>query len=531
MATETGGELFVVQPSELPSLTPFTAPHVLSDFRPLLVANGVLSGATRSFAVAVDTTIYRVGFSVTADTALSVVVKRPDGTIVSAGASGVTIETFSTGKLVTVEAPPVGSWTVEVTGTGEYSVAAKGNSPIFVEKFSFVDYNDVKHPGFLDVEGQPVAGQPGSALGIVGGTPTAVTFDAVSLEGDPLGTLPMSEGHPDADTGEYTGTFTPPSVPFRVIVRGVEAGVPFQRIVPTVFRPQPVRVFSNDVPEFLTLGIPATATFWVSNTGPAATFDIAAHDEHGFVTSVSPPTLSLPQNGVGAVQVSLLAPAANPVTGSPSASLQLTVSATVQGQPSLTNSASVDIEVKSAPPAATDAVYYLHRESSTVTWGASNLSTSSPEAPTLIRTSGNVKGHSAGTGGLGWWDTSDGVPGFEGVIPTGSVVTVKLWMRKTTSWGTVFPKATILLTDSTGPTLVGPWSALCDAVGTVPLDTTLRAYTFSCQTTQPIDMFAADRLQVSPGYSMTVGPGNHNMEIQMHLEGTTDSAFTIPNPR
>jgi hypothetical protein len=128
-------------------------------------------------------------------------------------------------------------------------------------------------------------------------------------------------------------------VPFRVILRAVEAGTPFQRIVPRVFSPQPVRVVSSDLPDFLTRGIQSNATFWVLNTGPAATFDIAAHDERGFVTGISPPTLSLSQDGVGAVQVTLLAPAASPATGSASASLQLTVSATVQGQPTLTNEA------------------------------------------------------------------------------------------------------------------------------------------------------------------------------------------------
>jgi hypothetical protein len=397
-------------------------------------------------------------------------------------------------------------------------------SPVPVERFRFVDYVDVKHPGFFDIEGQPFGDQPATALGMVGGTAAAVTFDAVSLEGDPLQTLPLSIGHLDAASGEYTGTFTPPAVPFRVIARGVEAGSTFQRIVPTVFRPQPVRVFKDAVPDALTPGTQSTATFLVSNAGPAATFEIAAQDEHGFVTGVSPPTLSLPQNGVGAVEVTLLAPAPNPATGSPSTSDQLTLSASVQGQPSLTNSAFHDIDVNSVPPAAAEAVYYLHQENSTVTMGALQLRTTPPDSPTSVRTSGNMKGHSPGTGTFGWWDTAEGVPGFEGEIPSVSVVTVKLWMRKTTSWGTVFPRAIIRLND--------PWGAVfCEAIGTVALDTTLRPYTFSCQTIEPIAMFAGDRLIVFPGYSLTVGPGNHNMEIQMHLEGTSDSAFTMPNPR
>jgi hypothetical protein len=97
-------------------------------------------------------------------------------------------------------------------------------------------------------------------------------------------------------------------------------------------------------------------------------------------------------------------------------------------------------------------------------------------------------------------------------------------MKKTSSWGTVFPYATIKMNDAWG-------AVFCAATGTTPVATTLTAYTFSCTVTEPITMFSTDRLMVFPGYSMTIGPGNHNMEILMQLEGATDSIFIMPNPR
>lgn len=97
-------------------------------------------------------------------------------------------------------------------------------------------------------------------------------------------------------------------------------------------------------------------------------------------------------------------------------------------------------------------------------------------------------------------------------------------MKKTSSWGTVFPYATMKMNDAFG-------AFFCAATGTTPLSTTLSPYTFSCTTIEPITMWPTDRLVVFPGYSMTDEPGNHNMEIQMQLEGTTNSRFIMPNPR
>jgi hypothetical protein len=223
------------------------------------------------------------------------------------------------------------------------------------------------------------------------------------------------------------------------------------------------------------------------------------------------------------VQVTLLAPL-NAATGSPSTTTQLTVSAAVEGQPTLENSAFVDVDVTSVPPAAASVQYFMHTDFSQMTAGARQLKPTPPDSPSLTRTSGNMKGRPPGKTWLGWWDTQLGIPGYEGEIPTGSTVTVTLWMNKTTNWGTVFPYAYMRMNDTAG-------ALFCEATGTTPLSTTLSPYTFSCATTQPITMWPTDRLIVFPGYSMTVGPGNHNMEIQMQLKGTSNSNFIVPNPR
>jgi YD repeat-containing protein len=175
-----------------------------------------------------------------------------------------------------------------------------------------------------------------------------------------------------------------------------------------------------------------------------------------------------------------------------------------------------------SPLQAQTTTYYLHRETSPITPGAFHLKTVAPDSSALIRASANLKNTAPHIASLGSWDTQAGVPGVAGVIPAGSVMSVTLWMRKTSANGTVFPQATARLNNPSG-------ALFCQAIGGTALTTTLTAYTFTCATGSAITMTGADRLMVFPGYSMTVGPGNKNMEVRLHLEGTADSRFVMPN--
>jgi hypothetical protein len=74
------------------------------------------------------------------------------------------------------------------------------------------------------------------------------------------------------------------------------------------------------------------------------------------------------------------------------------------------------------------ATYYLHREDSSVTFGAYTLTTASTDATALVRSSGNLKGFGPYSSSMGWWDTAGGVPGLAGVIPSGSTISYTLWM-------------------------------------------------------------------------------------------------------
>jgi hypothetical protein len=350
-AAETGGQLFVIERGQVQSLTPLVIPQVTGDFEPLLLASGVLGSAPSEFTIAIDSTVSRAVFSASVDTLAGATLIRPDGTAVAAGDPGVSNLNLSqfgvpTGRIVTIDAPADGEWKLRLQGSGEYSVVAQGNTDLFVETFQFVQLGNPKHPGFFSVGGQPLAGQEVSALARVGGAANGPTFAAIGMDAAHLSDLPLDTGHPDAGEADYTGSFDLPGSAFRVLVRGVDLfGFAFQRVVPKLIRPQIARVVVDllSVPDRIPIDVTTTLRFSVLNVGPPATFDITARDDRGFVRRVAPASVVLDQNSTAGIEVDVLPPATTP----DGTTDRVTVLATVRGQPLLSNSATVDLVVRS----------------------------------------------------------------------------------------------------------------------------------------------------------------------------------------
>ncbi len=358
-AAETGGQLFVIERGQVQLLTPLVIPQVTGDFEPLLLASGVLASGPSEFTVAIDSTVSRAVFSASVDSLAAATLIRPDGTAVAAGDPGVSNLNLSqfgvaTGRIVTIDSPAAGTWTLRVQGTGEYSVAAQGNTDLFVETFQFVQLGNPKHPGFFSVGGQPLAGQEVTALARVGGPVDGPTFEAIGMDAAHLGDLPLTTGHPDADEADYTGSFDLPGSAFRVLVRGTDLlGFGVQRVVPKLIRPQVARVVVDllSVPDRIPINVTTTLRFSVLNVGPTATFDITARDDRGFVRRVAPASVVIDQNSAAGIEVDVLPPATTP----DGTTDRVTVLATVRGQPLLSNSATVDLVVRSNAAPSCDA--------------------------------------------------------------------------------------------------------------------------------------------------------------------------------
>jgi hypothetical protein len=125
------------------------------------------------------------------------------------------------------------------------------------------------------------------------------------------------------------------------------------------------------------------------------------------------------------------------------------------------------------------------------------------------------------------FDTQAAVPNAAGVIPSGSNVSFTLWMKRSSTFGTMFPRAKLNLNSANG-------TSLCTATGTNALTTTAVEYSFSCQTAAPVTMAASDRFYLWVGVNLTIGPGNKASKAQLLIEGTLngnyDSRIVAPLP-
>jgi YD repeat-containing protein len=169
--------------------------------------------------------------------------------------------------------------------------------------------------------------------------------------------------------------------------------------------------------------------------------------------------------------------------------------------------------------------YRLHKEASTTT-GLFQLKAANPDGTSLAIQSANLKGVAAGEYLVKAFDTQAGVPGAAGTIPAGSTISFSLWMRKTTTGGTLLPRAKLRLNNATGA-LFGA------ATGATALTSTLAKYTFTTTTTANVTLTAADRFYVWVGVNLTAAPTT-NTTAELDVEGTTggnyDSLVTVPLP-
>ena len=115
-------------------------------------------------------------------------------------------------------------------------------------------------------------------------------FERVAVDGTVLGPLAlMRGGNIDVTADEFAGSLAPPSTPFRVYARGVDAsGNPFQRAFALTFRGQTVKVEATDSGATLQPGTTTLVVFLVTNLGAAGWFRITASDDARYVTGVEP---------------------------------------------------------------------------------------------------------------------------------------------------------------------------------------------------------------------------------------------------
>lgn len=174
---------------------------------------------------------------------------------------------------------------------------------------------------------------------------------------------------------------------------------------------------------------------------------------------------------------------------------------------------------------AQTATYRLHREAST-TANLFQLKTANPDAAILAVQSVNLKNLAVGEYIVKAFDTQAGVPNSSGVIVAGSSVTFTLWMAKTATAGTIFPRVKLNLNSAAG-------SSICVITGTTALTTTLTKYTLTGTVPANVSMIASDRFYLWVGVNLTATTGVNNkaeLDIEGTLNGNYDSLITVPLP-
>jgi hypothetical protein len=348
-AAETGGQLFRLNQFEIPQLFDLIKPQLSGDLGTILSARGVFAGgASRVFNVPVDSTVRRLVVSVSMDTRTAILLRRPSGVLVNPGDPDAQITDITSGRILTINAPSPGTWQVEISGSGNFSVVAAGNSPIDFYRFDFVRPTGDIHGGLSPIPGQPLASAEGTGEAAILGSFATATFKLVNEAGETIREINLAQNFPDAAPDHFVGTFLLPDVPFRVIATGNDlSGFQYQRTFPTVYRAQVVGVEVNPgAGDIVQAGTITTYSFTVRNLGGPATFRINIVSSLGSITDVNPTLLSLAAGASGTVQFAVSVP-----SGTPSGTnLAVTMTATKVEDSAVFNSAILNLVVMDTPP-------------------------------------------------------------------------------------------------------------------------------------------------------------------------------------
>jgi hypothetical protein len=341
-ASETGGLLIPLanrSATEVTKLTSLFLAQLSGDLTRVASSKGTLAGAT-SQQFPIDATARRLVVLANADSLSDFKLRRPSGAVVAAGDPDTQITTILQGRIVIVNAPATGFWTVELAGSGEYAISVNANSPLELRRFAIVRPNADIHGGYFPLSGQPLAGSTVTGDATVLGPFASATFTAVDDSGASIKSLPLVQNFPDAAADHFLGSFQLPDVPFRVVAEGQdESGHPFRREFPALFTGQPANVqVAVGATDTLPAGTSRSFSVTITNAGAAANYGLQASSSvPGIGASISPGSVAIPGGGTATASLNLSVPAGTP----DGTEVAVTIAATNTANSSIFNSATV----------------------------------------------------------------------------------------------------------------------------------------------------------------------------------------------
>jgi hypothetical protein len=289
----------------------------------------------------------RITFTFSVDTKGNrLVLKRPGGQAIREGSERTEDTELNCGRIITVDKPEPGIWHAEVNGSGTYWLAAEGQSDIYFIKAEFVELGGRPgHQGLFRIQGQPIAGQPAILQASVSASEAKTTeFGFVSERGELLQKVRMKITDPDREFLEFTGDVMPPAVPFRIVVKGIDAkGMKYQRFDAPLLRTATVRVIPKLDFDEIVPGASKEAVFEVKNLGAARNFKVMVTDTRRWVSAAKLTELSIAEHDSGFVHVLVAAPG----DAKPYSDDDLVVVANSTSGEATTNSAIVRLQIAS----------------------------------------------------------------------------------------------------------------------------------------------------------------------------------------
>ncbi|HYS56386.1 MAG TPA: hypothetical protein VER58_21720 [Thermoanaerobaculia bacterium] len=229
LAANSGGDIYFWAPGEFAT----ARLQVPIEREPVVLAYGAME-SEKTFEIPVELGVKELTVFLAIQRKDLAVLLRPDATIER------DVQTFQHMLIAIVKSPAKGLWRLELHGAGTYAFTAHvkpaEDGPELIT-FRFIEPGGRPgHEGMFPVK-RPVRGGESLACELsLSGSAKDVKLAFVARDGSPLGAASITPVSGD----EYAGDCSVPKVPFRAVVRGVDAkGASFQRIESHVHAPEP----------------------------------------------------------------------------------------------------------------------------------------------------------------------------------------------------------------------------------------------------------------------------------------------------
>jgi hypothetical protein len=261
--------------------------------------------ATNVFPV--DSSIGQIAVSLEGGGLIQLV--KPNGLIVQAGDSNVSIQNSSDVRTYSIDFPVPGNWTIVTRGTGAFELNVTGTSDLKFGSLEFVELTGRPgHQGLFEIPGSPIVGETNSGLrAALSGDVAMARFEARAGSGEVLKSLSMSRGIENS-RNVFFGQNELPASPFLIYAVGTNStGQAFQRVWTESTRAQVLEV-RPPIHQSLTPGQSNLYRFTVTNHGSRETFTSIAGDDEGYAGAATPSTFTLESGQSIDVSVSVNTP-------------------------------------------------------------------------------------------------------------------------------------------------------------------------------------------------------------------------------